>query len=166
MPEIAIHPGFFKILSDDREKIFADCTVDGERPAADAEEGKSRRPDHQRKLQIEKSRFADGKKHSGHDQDNANSRKAGEKTEEEAGANDQFREHKQRSNNRRTPKPGRRCPCLDRPVPSGSREPTECHLGSMKEKNGGGRHPQDERPRISRGVEEMEDGIVRHGNEH
>ena len=36
----------------------------------------------------------------------------------------------------------------------------------MKEKNARGGHPENEGACISGGVEEMEDGIVRHGSAH
>lgn len=49
-------------------------------------------------------------------------------------------------------------------MPSDSPEPTERFLGPVKEENAGRHQPQDERPRVSRGVEEMVDGIVRHGS--
>lgn len=152
-------------LSDDREKIPADRAVHGERSPAEAEESEAGRPDHQRKFQIGEGRgtLPDNEERSGHDQDGADSRKTGEETEEKTRANRQFRNHDQRSDHGREPETGRGCPCFDCSGPAGSPEPTEGLLGSVKEENSRCRQSQDEGPSVSRGVEEVEDGIVRHG---
>ena len=155
-------------LSDDRQQIPADCPVQGKGAAAEAEKSEAGRPDHQREFQVEKNGrgFPDGEKRARHDEHDADSRKAREEAEKKCCAEQQFGDHNQRGNHRRKAEPGRRRPRFNRPMPSDSSKPAKSHLGSMKEKYSRGRHPKNERTCISRGVEEMEDGIVRHGATH
>jgi len=150
--------------AEDREEVPADSAVDGEGTGTLEEEGEAGGAKEDGEFEIHEAYGSaceddDG---AGHDGDDAERCKAGEEAEKEGCGDEEFGDDDGRCEREREAE----CfgPCGNGGIPTGATEPAETFLHTVVEKDSGCGEAEDERARISRGVEEEIDRVVRHGD--
>lgn len=152
------------VSAENREEVAANRAVDGERSGTLEKESEADSAKEDGKFEIHQTHGSasennDGSDHHGNDAERG---QAGEETEEQGSGDEEFGDDDRCGEHKR--KAERLGPCGDRRVPAGAAKPAETLLHTVVEKDPGGGEAEDERSRISRGVEEEVNRVVRHGD--